>query len=76
MSEYSAHDHQDEGVTRKGFLTGTALTGAGVVAALVGGKVTTRALADALHPRAASATADFSFVQITHTHIGAHSPAN
>src|SRR5437764_8868660 len=76
MSEYSAHAHQDEGITRKGFLKGTALTGAGVAAALVGGKVTTMALADALHPHAASATADFSFVQITDTHIGAHSPAN
>jgi 3',5'-cyclic-AMP phosphodiesterase len=76
MSEYSAHDHQDDGITRKGFLKGTALTGAGVVAALVGGKVTPMALADALHPHTASATADFSFVQITDTHIGFHQKAN
>jgi hypothetical protein len=30
MSEYTAHDHQDKGLTRKGFLKGTALAGAGV----------------------------------------------
>ncbi len=76
MSEYTAHDHQDEGLTRKGFLKSTALAGAGVVVALVGGKVTTTALADALHPHAANSTADFSFVQITDTHIGFHQAAN
>ena len=46
-----------------------------MMATLVGGKLMTTALADALHPHAASAIADFSFVQITDTHVGAHSPA-
>lgn len=76
MTQRSTPVQREESVDRKSFLTGAALAGAGIVVAFTGGTVTTAALADALHPHAAGATADFSFVQISDTHIGAHSPAN
>src|SRR5579884_3818148 len=76
MTQRSASSRWDDNINRKGFLTGAARAGAGIVVAVAGGTVTTTALADALRPHAAGATADFSFVQISDTHIGAHSPAN
>jgi hypothetical protein len=51
MTEHSAHDHQNQGIDRKILRIGTALAGAGVVAAPVGGKLMTTALADARHAR-------------------------
>jgi len=75
MSDYSERDHQDGGADRRGFLTGMAVAGTGVLWALAGGQLTSTALADA--PRVPAAAApSFSFVQITDTHVGAHSPAN
>jgi 3',5'-cyclic AMP phosphodiesterase CpdA len=76
MTECTGPHHEDEGINRKSFLKRTVLAGAGIVVAVAGGKVATTALANAAHPHAAGATADFSFVQITDTHVGAHSPAN
>lgn len=76
MTQRSTSVQPGEGINRKSFLTGSALAGAGIVVALAGGKITTTALANGPRPHAAGATADFSFVQITDTHIGAHSPAN
>ncbi len=72
MSEYIAHDHQDDGIDRKGFLTCMAWAGTGVVWALTGGVATSVALADSQSAAAATATADFSFVQISDSHIGFH----
>jgi hypothetical protein len=70
MSKHIEHDHQDDGVDRKGFLTCMAWAGTGVLWTLSGGKTITTALADGEHAAAASATADFSFVQISDSHIG------
>ena len=80
MSEHIKHDHQDDGIDRRGFLTCMAWAGTGVLWTLAGGRVTSTALADALRsPQAAStakANADFSFVQISDSHIGFHQAAN
>lgn len=76
MSDYIAHDHQHDGIDRKGFLSCMAWAGTGVVWALSGGRVTSTALADALRAPATGATADFSFVQISDSHIGFHQGAN
>jgi hypothetical protein len=70
MSTYIQHDHQHDGIDRKGFLTCMAWAGTGVVWALSGGQAVSVALADG--ERAAAATADFSFVQISDSHIGFH----
>ncbi len=76
MSDYIKHDHQHDGIDRKGFLTCMAWAGTGVVWALSGGRVNSVALADADRAAHAAATADFSFVQISDSHIGFHQAAN
>ena len=75
MGEYIEHDHQDDGIDRQGFLKCMAWAGTGVVWALTGGRVTSTALADTARVPA-SATADFSFVQISDSHIGFSKAAN
>ena len=74
MNDYIAHDHQDDGIDRQGFLTCMAWAGTGVVWALSGGRVIATTLIDALHNT--QATADFSFVQISDSHIGFHQAPN
>ncbi len=73
-TQYKSYAPTDEGIDRRGFLKGIAAAGAGVVWALAGGAATATALASVVQP--AAAMADFTFVQITDTHIGAHSAAN
>ena len=75
MSDYIEHDHQDDGIDRQGFLQCMAWAGTGVVWALTGGRVTSMALADAARVPA-TVTADFSFVQISDSHIGFSKAAN
>lgn len=76
MSEYIEHDHQDDGIDRRGFLKCMAWAGTGVVWALSGGNVASAALADTPRAAEAAANADFSFVQISDSHIGFHQGAN
>ncbi len=80
MSDYIEHDHQDDGIDRHGFLKCMAWAGTGVIWALAGGRVTSTALADALRAApgapAVVPSADFSFVQISDSHIGFHQAAN
>jgi hypothetical protein len=78
VSKQIEQSHLDGGVERRGFLKGIAATGTGVVLALAGGAVTAKALAGALEPAraATAATAGFTFVQITDTHIGFAKAAN
>ena len=77
MSDYIAHDHQHDGIDRKGFLTCMAWAGTGVLWTLRGGRATAMTLAEALDsaPRTPG-TPDFSFVQISDSHIGFHKAAN
>jgi len=77
MSHYIAHDHHDDGIDRKGFLTCMAWAGTGVVWALTGGRITSTTLGDALaHRLSLPSRPDFSFVQISDSHIGFHGRAN
>ncbi len=76
MADYIEHDHQHDGIDRKGFLTCMAWAGTGVVWALSGGRVTSTALADTSEAVRAAAMADFSFVQISDSHVGFHKAAN
>ncbi len=73
MTTHIEHDHQDDGVDRKGFLKCMAWAGTGVLWTLSGGKVAAKSLGD--HSLAAKATTsgpapDFSFVQISDSHVG------
>jgi hypothetical protein len=72
MSERILHDHQDDGIDRKGFLTCMAWAGTGVLWTLSGGRVASTALAASAEAAAHAAPADFSFAQISDSHIGFH----
>jgi Icc protein len=72
MSTRIRHDHQGDGIDRKGFLTCMAWAGTGVLWTLSGGKVGSTALAASAEDTDHAAKADFSFVQISDSHIGFH----
>ncbi|MEA2497073.1 MAG: 3,5-cyclic-AMP phosphodiesterase, partial [Thermoleophilaceae bacterium] len=73
MSGLIDHDHQDDGVDRRGFLKCMAWAGTGVIWTLGASGFASRALGDAAAGRA---TRGFSFVQISDSHIGFDKPAN
>lgn len=77
MSAYSTPDHPAPGLPRQTFLKrGAAVAGLGMLWAISGGKLSSDALAAGERERDAAMAADFSFVQISDTHVGAHTPAN
>ena len=76
MSDHIEHDHQDDGIDRKGFLKCMAWAGTGVLWTLSGGRVAAHSLSDIAHAHAPATTPDFSFVQISDSHIGFHQKAN
>jgi 3',5'-cyclic-AMP phosphodiesterase len=68
MSNFIDQDTTNDGIDRRGFLKCMAWAGAGVVWAMKGGILTARAFgADA-----SADNADFSFVQVSDSHIGFH----
>jgi len=73
VSRYIEHDHDHDGVDRRGFLRCMAWAGTGVVFTLTGCGVATSRLGSA---EAAKATGSFSFVQISDSHIGFDKAAN
>ncbi len=79
MSNIIHHDHNNDGVDRRGFLKCMAWAGTGVLYAATGGAIASRILQPA-SGRAAEAApalgADFTFVQISDSHIGFSKEAN
>jgi 3',5'-cyclic-AMP phosphodiesterase len=69
MSDYIDKDTSNDGIDRRGFLKCMAWAGAGMVWAMKGGILTARAFGDIT---AANSGADFSFVQVSDSHIGFH----
>jgi 3',5'-cyclic-AMP phosphodiesterase len=67
MSKYIEHNHDSDGIDRRGFLKCMAWAGTGLVWTLRGGLLTSRALGAEPDPPAAG---DFTFVQISDSHIG------
>ena len=63
----------EDGIDRRGFLKCMAWAGTGMVWSFVGGVPVSRALGRATH---GATQADFSFVQISDSHIGFNKPAN
>jgi hypothetical protein len=68
-------DLNDDGVDRRGFLKCMAWAGTGLVWTLSGGIPVSRAFAKTAD-RSAGKGADFTFVQISDSHIGFNKPAN
>ena len=75
MNDQILHDHNTDGIDRRGFLKCMAWAGTGVVWTLSGGVLTSRALGQT--PDLAAAPAGtLNFVQISDSHIGFSKPAN
>ena len=68
-------DLSDDGIDRRGFLKCMAWAGTGLVWTISGGIPVSRAFAKTAD-QSASKGADFSFVQISDSHIGFNKPAN
>jgi Icc protein len=68
-------DLNDDGVDRRGFLKCMAWAGTGLVWTMSGGIPASRAFAK-IYGKDASKGGDFSFVQISDSHIGFNKPAN
>jgi 3',5'-cyclic AMP phosphodiesterase CpdA len=79
MSDIILYDHNNDGVDRRGFLKCMAWAGTGMLYAAAGGVVASRIL-QPISARAAGTTptvgADFTFVQISDSHIGFSKEAN
>jgi len=79
MSDIIIHDHNHDGVDRRGFLKCMAWAGTGMLYAATGGVVASRILQPAGARAAETAPAvgaDFTFVQISDSHIGFNKEAN
>jgi len=72
MSKYIVHDHNHDGIDRRGFLECMAWAGSGVVWSVAGGVLSSRAFARNMKP----APGELHFVQISDTHMGFSKPAN
>ena len=79
MSDIILHDHNNDGVDRRGFLKCMAWAGTGMLYAATGGVVASRIL-QPVSARAAETAptvgVDFTFVQISDSHIGFRKEAN
>lgn len=71
MTDEDILDHPHGGIDRRRLLKGAAIAGAGLALTVSGGVVTSHVLG-----QGAPATGDFTFVQISDTHIGFHKPPN
>ncbi|MDD5262030.1 MAG: metallophosphoesterase [Methylacidiphilales bacterium] len=75
MNDTITEDHNHDGIDRRGFLKCMAWAGTGVVCAMKGGILSSTVLGET-PDGAAAAGADFTFVQISDSHIGFNKPAN
>jgi 3',5'-cyclic-AMP phosphodiesterase len=67
------YDHNHDGVDRRGFLRCMAWAGTGALCVMRGGVLSSYALGEA---KGKKVDADFSFVQISDSHMGFNKPAN
>ena len=73
MNDHILHNHDNDGIDRRGFLKCMAWAGTGVLWTISGGILTSNSSAPTA---AAGRPGDFSFVQISDSHIGFNKPAN
>ena len=75
MSNYIIHDHNNDGIDRRGFLKCMAWAGTGALCVLQGGVLKSFALGHSNHEHS-GLKGELSFVQISDSHIGFNKPAN
>jgi hypothetical protein len=71
-----ASESASDGIDRRNFLSCMAWAGTGLLWTMAGGVPTSKLFAATPGVRAAQAASDFSFVQISDSHIGFNKPAN
>src|SRR5882762_8688819 len=76
MSDIIKHNHDKDGVDRRGFLKCMAWAGTGVLWTMTGGILKSQTLSRVSDAAALGAGADLSFVQISDSHIGFNKEAN
>jgi Icc protein len=76
MADHIIHDHNDDGIDRRGFLKCMAWAGAGAFCVLQGGVLKSFALSQLDRHPARSLKGELSFVQISDSHIGFNKAAN
>jgi Icc protein len=75
-NEHFPHDHNDDGVDRRGFLTCMAWAGTGALWLMKGGVLESYSLSRLSRLTAKDVKADLSFVQISDSHMGFNKAAN
>src|SRR5260370_40395424 len=70
------HDHNNDGVNRRGFLQCMAWAGTGAFCVMQGGVLKSYSLSRLSELNAAEAKGELSFVQISAGHMGFNKPAN
>ncbi|MDB6039729.1 MAG: metallophosphoesterase [Verrucomicrobiales bacterium] len=75
-SDHITHNVESDGVDRRGFLKCMAWAGTGMLCTMSGGILASKVLSPASAAAAESSMSDFSFVQISDSHIGFNKPAN
>src|SRR5256886_6862316 len=70
------HDHNNDGVNRRGFLKCMAWAGTGALCVIEGGVLKSRALSHMGSGMKSHKTGGLSFVQISDSHMGFNKPAN
>jgi 3',5'-cyclic AMP phosphodiesterase CpdA len=77
MSDYISHDHEHDGIDRRGFLHCMAWAGTGLLWTVSGGVLASKTLAQIAKAGDSLPTAtDLSFLQISDSHIGFNKEAN
>lgn len=75
-SDHIEHNIENDGVDRRGFLKCMAWAGTGMLWTVAGGTLASRILAPTRAAAAEISLGDFSFAQISDSHIGFNKPAN
>ena len=76
MSRKIIHDHNHDGIDRRGFLECMVWAGTGALCVVSGGVLNSYALGDVLQQKVGRLKGDLSFVQISDSHIGFNKAAN
>jgi Icc protein len=71
LSKLIVHDHNNDGIDRRGFLECMAWAGTGMIWSICGGIPTSRAFG-----QSGLSKGELNFVQISDSHIGFNKPAN
>src|SRR5438445_12583601 len=76
MSDYIIHDHNHDGIDRRGFLKCMAWAGTGAFCVMQGGVLKSYSLSALSGLSEKQAKGELSFVQLSDSHMGFNKPAN